>query len=134
MNNRIITFNVLIKKEDNLYIAHCLELDIVTTSDDVRITLGMDSSLVAGKANIETTTAAMASLARCKMNADIGIGIDGYTELIDNVMTVKMFTAIDNQRNEQLVVRNYSGRNKQVIISRAAYSALFDLKKLLAST
>ena len=107
---------------------------LLTTSDDVRITLGMDSSLVAGKANIEATTAAMASLARCKMNADIGIGIDGYTELIDNVMTVKMFTAIDNQRNEQLVVRNYSGRNKQVIISRAAYSALFDLKKLLAST
>ena len=25
-------FNVLIKKDDNLYIAHCLELDIVTTS------------------------------------------------------------------------------------------------------
>lgn len=35
MNNSIITFNVLIKKEDNLYIAHCLELDIVTASDDV---------------------------------------------------------------------------------------------------
>jgi hypothetical protein len=27
-------FNVLVKREDDLYIAHCLELDIVATSDD----------------------------------------------------------------------------------------------------
>ncbi len=107
---------------------------LLTTSDDVRVTLGINPSLVAGKTNVEATTAAMASLVRCKMNADIGIGIDGYTELIDNVMTAKVFTAIDNRHNEQPVMRNYSGRNKQVIISRAAYSALFDLKKLLAST
>ena len=107
---------------------------LITTSDDVRVTLGINPSLVAGKANVEATTAAMASLVRCKMNASIGIGIDGYTELIDNVMTGKVFTAIDNQHNEQPVVRNYSGRNNQATISRAAYSALFDLKKLLAST
>lgn len=107
---------------------------LLTTSDDVRVTLGINPSLVAGKVNVEATTAAMASLVRCKMNADIGIGLDGYTESIDNVMTVKVFTAIDNQHNEQPVVRNYSGRNNRVVISRAAYSALFDLKKLLAST
>lgn len=107
---------------------------LITTSDDVRVTLGINPSLVAGKANVEATTTAMASLVRCKMNASIGIGIDGYTELIDNVMTGKVFIAIDNQHNEQPVVRNYSGTNNQVIISRAAYSALFDLKKLLAST
>lgn len=29
-------FNVLIKKDGNLYIAHCLELDIVATSEDER--------------------------------------------------------------------------------------------------
>ncbi len=106
---------------------------LITTSDDVRVTLGINPSLAAGKANVEATTAAMASLVRCKMNASIGIGIDGYTELIDNVMTGKVFTAIDNQHNEQPVVHNYSGRNNQVIISRAAYSALFDLKQLLTS-
>ena len=104
---------------------------LITTSDDVRVTLGMNPGLVAGKANVEATTAAMASLVRCKMNASIGIGIDGYTELIDNVMTTKVFTAIDSQDSEQPIVRNYSGRNKQVMISRAAYSVLFDLKKLL---
>ena len=27
----VFTFNVLVKKEDDLYIAHCLELDIVDT-------------------------------------------------------------------------------------------------------
>ncbi len=107
---------------------------LITTSDDVRVTLGINPSLVVGKANVEATTVAMASLVRCKMNASIGIGIDGYTELIDNVMTGKVFTAIDNQHNEQPVVRNYYGRNNQVIISRATYSALFDLKQLLAST
>jgi len=30
-----MTFNVLIKKEDDIYIAHCLELDIVATADTV---------------------------------------------------------------------------------------------------
>jgi len=28
-----MTFNVLIKKEDDIYMAHCLELDIVATGD-----------------------------------------------------------------------------------------------------
>jgi len=30
-----ITVNVLIKKEDNAFVAHCLELDIVTTGDNI---------------------------------------------------------------------------------------------------
>ena len=29
-------FNILIKKEENLYIAHCLELDIVSTSTNIK--------------------------------------------------------------------------------------------------
>jgi len=32
-----ITFNILAKKEDNLWIAHCLELDIVATSKTLKV-------------------------------------------------------------------------------------------------
>lgn len=31
--NRAITFNILIKKEENLWVAHCLELDLVATAE-----------------------------------------------------------------------------------------------------
>jgi hypothetical protein len=31
-----MTFSILIKKEDNMYIAHCLELDIVATSNNLK--------------------------------------------------------------------------------------------------
>ncbi len=30
-----ITFNVLIKEEDDILVAHCLELDIVATADSL---------------------------------------------------------------------------------------------------
>ena len=34
LNKIAMTFNILIKKTDEEYVAHCLELDIVTTSKD----------------------------------------------------------------------------------------------------
>lgn len=34
MENRM-TFNVFVKKEDELFVAHCLELDIVTSSNNI---------------------------------------------------------------------------------------------------
>lgn len=30
-----LSFNILVKEEDGLYVAHCLELDIVATSEDI---------------------------------------------------------------------------------------------------
>lgn len=34
-NGLAMTFNILVKEEDNTFIAHCLELDIVATADNV---------------------------------------------------------------------------------------------------
>lgn len=34
-NGVSIKFNILIKKEDDIYVAHCLELDIVATADNL---------------------------------------------------------------------------------------------------
>ena len=35
MKKNEIIFNVLIKKQDELFLAHCLELDILTAADDL---------------------------------------------------------------------------------------------------
>ncbi len=33
MSNATMAFNVLVKEEDDMWVAHCLELDVVATSD-----------------------------------------------------------------------------------------------------
>jgi len=105
---------------------------VTAASDEVKIALGVDSRLVADK-DSHQVAAAMASLARRKFGADIGIGIDGYTELVDGVDMSKVFIAIDSEQAGQNVVQSYSGRYYQMR-RRAAYNALFDLIKLLAPT
>ncbi len=106
---------------------------LITTSNKVKVATGLDPLLVTGRANMEATAMAMASLARCKLDADIGIGIEGCTETVDNVMMGKAFIAIDAEQAKQPIVRSCSARQYQ-IVKRAAYYALFDLRKLLIST
>jgi len=74
---------------------------------------------------------AMASLVRDKMNANIGIGIEGYVETEDNIPVAKVFIAIAGPASGQPLVRSHSGRLTQ-IVGRIAYQALFELKKVLS--
>jgi nicotinamide-nucleotide amidase len=104
----------------------------LTTSDEAKAALGLDPGLMAGSTYGAATAAAMASLVRGSLKASIGIGIEG-AESADNVKMGKVFIAIDSPLTERPQVRSHSGRLNQVI-GRAAYHALFDLKKLLTST
>jgi nicotinamide-nucleotide amidase len=98
-----------------------------TNSDEAKLALG----LVWGEGTVGNTAAAMASLVCQKMNAQIGIGIEGYTETVDNIPMAKVYIAIAGPASGKPLVRDYSGRLTQ-IVGRIAYQALFELKKILS--
>ena len=105
---------------------------LIAASDEAKVALGLDSRLVGGGANAGLA-AAMASLARQKLNAGIGIGIEGYTEPAGGVLMGKIFIAIDSEQAKQNTAQSYSGRHYQ-LRRRAALYALSDLRKILGST
>jgi nicotinamide-nucleotide amidase len=98
-----------------------------TTSDEAKISLG----LVWGAGDMAKTTNLMAALARDKMQAGIGMAIEGYTEKADDNPTVKVFIAIAGAKSGQSLMLTYPGRLTQ-LGNRIAYSALFELKKFLS--
>lgn len=106
---------------------------LIATSDEVKVALGLDPKMVTGKANAEVATA-MAILARRKLGASIGIGIEGESspEAVSGMVPGTVFVAIDSEQIKQHQVQSYSGRLYQMR-RRAAYYALFDLMKLLRS-
>ena len=106
---------------------------LIATSDEVKVALGLDPKMVTGKANAEVATA-MAILARRKLDASIGIGIEGESspEAVSGMVPGTVFVAIDSEQIKQHQVQSYSGRLYQMR-RRAAYYALFDLMKLLRS-
>jgi len=98
-----------------------------TASDEAKLALG----LVWGAGSTGNIATAMASLARDKIGANIGIGIEGYVETVNDIPMAKVFIAIVGPKSGQSLVRNYSGRLTQVV-GRIAYQALFELRKVLA--
>jgi nicotinamide-nucleotide amidase len=106
---------------------------LIATSGEVKVALGLEPKMVTGKANAEVATA-MAILARRKLGASIGIGIEGESspEAISGMVPGTVFVAIDSEQLKLHQVQSYSGRLYQMR-RRAAYYALFDLMKLLRS-
>ena len=102
---------------------------LITTSDEAKVALGLESRLAVGRTSAEVA-AAMASLVRQKLEASIGIGIEGYTESVSGVTIGKVFIAIDSEQIKQHTVQSYSGRH-YLMKRRAAHQALFDLRKLI---
>ena len=98
-----------------------------TNSDEAKLALG----LVWGAGTAGNIAVAMASLAREKMNAGIGIGIEGNVETVDDIQVAKVYIAIAGPSSGQPLVRDFSGRLTQ-IVGRIAYQALFELKKVLS--
>jgi nicotinamide-nucleotide amidase len=110
---------------------HFFKGGLVAPSEEVKVAMGLDSSLVSGSAGDETAKA-MARLTRCKLGADIGIGIEGYIDCKTTDKIGKVFVAIDSDQLKKRQVQNYTGR-LPFMKDRAAYHALFDLSKLLVS-
>ena len=98
-----------------------------TALDEAKISLG----LVWGSGGAGNIAKAMASLARDKFQADIGIGIEGHTETVDNIQMAKVYIAVVGPKPMLPLVRDFSGRFTQVI-GRIAYQALIELRKYLS--
>jgi nicotinamide-nucleotide amidase len=75
----------------------------------------------------------MASLAREKFDADIGLAIDGYSEPGPVMPRGKMFIAIDDSRNTEVTSPGYLGRPEQVA-RRTANHALISLRDFVDRT
>ncbi len=112
----------------------CFRGGIIAASDEAKAALGLEPHLASGKARPETATA-MAKLARQKMGASIGIGIEGegHADTASGMMPGTVFIAIESERMQQHTVQRYSGRLYQMK-RRAPYYALFELIKLLRPT
>jgi nicotinamide mononucleotide (NMN) deamidase PncC len=95
------------------------------------VALGLDPNLASSEDKAEVARA-MAVLARQKMGAMVGIGIEGESgvEPESGMVPGTVFIAIDSDKADLHAVRSYSGRLYQMK-RRAAYYALFDLVKLL---
>ncbi|MFC1951560.1 CinA family nicotinamide mononucleotide deamidase-related protein [Chloroflexota bacterium] len=110
---------------------------IVADGNDAKIALGLEPALLAKGAR-RVRAAAIASLARGKLNADIGIGLDGDVSSMGNVVSGegmplgKVFIAVDMGSDERNVVQDYSWRPSQ-LARRATQQALFTLHNLLLS-
>ena len=75
---------------------------------------------------------ALASLVRRTFSADIGIGIEGYTESSEGSLTDKVFIAIECENPVFHTVQIHSRRHPQMK-SRTGHYAFSDLRKLLGS-
>jgi nicotinamide-nucleotide amidase len=95
-------------------------------SDEAKLSLG----LVWGSGGGAEMAKGLAVLARDKMSASIGIGIDGQIQTVNNEQTAKVFIGIVGPKTMPSVVKNYSGR-LMTVSDRVAYMALFELRKLL---
>ena len=115
----------------------CFKGGIVVNGNEAKTTLGLEPALFVKGAS-RVTASAMASLARSKLNADIGIGLDGDAGLTGSVTSEegailgKVFIAYDLGRAERNLAQDYSWRQSQ-LTRRATQQALFSLRNLLLS-
>ena len=104
---------------------------LVAATSEAKVALGLDPKLAEGEDKAEVARA-MAVLARQKLNASVGIGIEGESgvEPESGMVPGTVYIAIDSDEIGLHTVQSYSGRLYQMK-RRAAYYALFDLVKLL---
>ena len=93
--------------------------------DEAKLSLG----LVWGQGGAADMAKGLANVAREKLAAGVGIGIEGQIQTVNNEKTASVFISIVG-KNIQPVTRNYSGR-LMIVPDRVAYMALFELRKLL---
>ena len=105
---------------------------LVAATSEAKVALGLEPKLAEGEDKAEVARA-MAILARRKLDATVGIGIEGESgvEPESGMVPGTVYIAIDSDEVDLHTVQSYSGRLYQMK-RRAAYYALFDLVKLLS--
>ncbi len=72
----------------------------------------------------------LALIARERFQADIGIGIDGFVETIDGIVTGQAFIAISCSQREHNITQSYPSGSYQ-LVKRSVMHAFFSLRKVL---
>lgn len=106
---------------------------IVTYTNEIKIVFGLYEKLSSQCNAISQEAAkAMATIARDKLGASIGIGITGVTgpQEIEGNPTGTIFIGIDDGQHQYSFTKNYPGNRLQVK-QRAVTSALFELRRIL---
>jgi nicotinamide-nucleotide amidase len=104
---------------------------LVTASKAAKVALGIESALL-DEGDQGKIATALASLVRRTFSADIGIGIEGYTESSEGSLTDKVFIAIECENPVLHTVQIHTRRHPQMK-TRAGHYAISDLRKLLSS-
>jgi nicotinamide-nucleotide amidase len=102
---------------------------IIANDDETRATLEITPSSSASRADIQSATR-MASVARKRFAADIGIGIDGYLESQDATNMGKVFIAINLKQDDHSILQTYPWR-PNLLVRRAVMHTIFCLRKAL---
>lgn len=104
---------------------------LIAATSEAKMALGLDPKLAESEDKAEVARA-MAVLARQKLDATVGIGIEGESgvEPESGMVPGTVYIATDSDKVDVHTVQSYSGRLYQMK-RRAAYYALFDLVKLL---
>jgi len=106
---------------------------LVTYADTSMRTFGIDEHILSQNNAVSLELAkAMATTARVKLGASIGIGMTGITgpQEINSMPVGTIFIGIDDNQHLYGFSKNYPGGRLQ-IKQRAATSALFELRKIL---
>ncbi len=106
---------------------------LIAYSNEAKIAFGINGEIISRYGAISVEMAeAMASIARKKLGADIGIGIAGVmgTTKVQDKPIGSVFIGIDDRETIYRFVQNFPGQHIQ-IKQRAITSALFELRKIL---
>lgn len=106
---------------------------LVAYADDSRAAFGLSKQLLSRHGTISKQTAeAMATIAREKLGASIGIGLTGVMgpEEVEGQPIGTIFIGLNDGKHSRSVSKNYPGNRLQVK-QRAVTSALFELRKIL---
>jgi nicotinamide-nucleotide amidase len=106
---------------------------LVAYTDESRTVFGLSKQLISRHGTVSSQTAeAMATIAREKLGASIGVGLTGVMgpDEIEGQPVGTIFIGLDDGQHKQSVIKNYPGNRPQVK-QRAVTSALFELRKIL---
>ena len=108
---------------------------LVAYSNEAKIAWGVDAELIARHGAVSPEVAeAMATAARLRLAADIGVGITGVAgpDELEGKPAGTVYIGIDDGKTKKAIFGNYPAYRLQVKL-RATTAALFELRKALAA-
>jgi nicotinamide-nucleotide amidase len=109
----------------------CFRGGLTAKSRESKEALGIDPSLLK-EGDYSRIATAMANMARNTLDADIGIGIEGYVETAESTAIDHIFIAVESEKAGYHAVQSHARRHPQME-ERSGYYALADLRTLLLS-